>query len=113
MKKQEKYIFLTKKLPESAARLCYKFFANNLANFSFFFIFGVNIGKTFEWIGLGSFQAKIAESPLFLPAAIADRSSNTPSCCCWGGFFCPLDNLVAQSSTNNLCRSQISKNPDL
>ncbi len=34
---------------------------------------------------------------------------------CWGGgifFVRPLDDLVAQSGTNNLCRSQNSKNPD-
>ncbi len=44
---------------------------------------------------------------LFLPAAIADRSSNTLSCCCWGGefFSLPLDDLVAQSCTNSICRS--------
>ncbi len=49
------------------------------------------------------------QSPLlFLPAAIAG--------CCWGGggdfFVSPQDDLVAQSDTNNLCRSQNSKNPD-
>ena len=40
----------------------------------------------------------------FLPAAIADRSSNTPSFVVGGGFFFvrPLDDLVAQSDTNNV-----------
>ena len=34
------------------------------------------------------YRKKYFSSP-FLPAAIADRSSNTPSCCCWGGrIFC-------------------------
>ncbi len=45
----------------------------------------------------------------FLPAAIAIRSSNGPSCCCccWGGdiFVGPLNDLVAQSHTNNITRS--------
>ncbi len=61
---------------------------------------------------------------LILPAAIADRSSNGPSyCCCWccwcwcwwwgKKFVRPLDDIVAQSGTNNLGRSQNSKNPDL
>ena len=51
---------------------------------------------------------------LFLPAAIADRSSNTRSCC-WGGIFfvLPLDDLVAKSDSNNFGRSPNSKNPDL
>ncbi len=55
----------------------------------------------------------------FLPAARADRSSNGPSCCCccwwwwwWRKKLRPLGNLVAQSGTSNVGRSQNSKNRD-
>ena len=46
----------------------------------------------------------------FLPAAIAVRSSNGPSCCCWwwwwgNVFFEDLNDVVAQSHSNNFGRS--------
>ncbi len=49
-------------------------------------------------------------SSLFLPAAIAVRSSNGPSwcwCCCWWWWRNVFyeDNIVAQSHSNNLGRS--------
>ena len=53
---------------------------------------------------------------LFLPAAIADRSSRASSRCLevsGNVFVCPLDDFVVKSRTNNIGRYCNFKKPDL
>ncbi len=63
-----------------------------------------------------NFQPMTASVRRHIPHSIRSCSI-APSCCCcwwwwWWGIVRPLDELVAQSRTNNLDRSQNSKNPD-